>query len=158
MQTQITLKLGTAKRVIPAPAKLTQASVKAALRAIGVTFKKTDWNEYRINIAGGTEETAAYESDLESALDTGRAIAAYAEKTRFKAANDQPRKVYRLGSSDMCHAPGVIAWAQNGYYFESDRAAILPIVRDTWNVPDDVAHRICMGEGRAIDDVYVLEV
>ncbi len=39
---------------------------------------------------------------------------------------------YQLGSSALVHAPGLIAWAINGYAFPRDRDAILCVVVDTW--------------------------
>lgn len=39
---------------------------------------------------------------------------------------------YQLGSSPLVHAPGLIAWAINGYAFPRDRDAILCVVVDTW--------------------------
>jgi hypothetical protein len=42
---------------------------------------------------------------------------------------------YRLASSDLVHAPGLIAWAINGYAFPKDRKAILNVVK-AWNVPE----------------------
>lgn len=39
---------------------------------------------------------------------------------------------YKLGSSQLVHAPGLVAWAINGYAFPRDRAAILRVVVDTW--------------------------
>lgn len=45
---------------------------------------------------------------------------------------------YRLGSSTMCHAPGIIAWAINGYKFKEDRDNILNVVL-AWDIPEQVA-------------------
>lgn len=39
---------------------------------------------------------------------------------------------YKLGSSALVHAPGLIAWAINGYAFPKDRDTILRVVVDTW--------------------------
>ena len=39
---------------------------------------------------------------------------------------------YRLGSNELVHAPGVIAWAINGYAFKRDRAALRRVVVDGW--------------------------
>lgn len=39
---------------------------------------------------------------------------------------------YRLGSSAMVHTPGVIAWAINGYAFETDRDQLLKTVSATF--------------------------
>lgn len=43
-----------------------------------------------------------------------------------------------LGSSSMCHAPGIIAWAINGYKFKKDREAILNVIL-AWDIPEQVA-------------------
>lgn len=56
-------------------ARLTQTQVKAELAALGVAFRRTDLNEYRVCLKGLDESAAAYESDLKSALDTGKAMA-----------------------------------------------------------------------------------
>lgn len=46
---------------------------------------------------------------------------------------------YRLGSSKMIYAPGVIIWAINGYAFKRDRAAMLRVVLAGWDIPKKVA-------------------
>lgn len=46
---------------------------------------------------------------------------------------------YTLGSNEMMFAPGVIAWAINGYAFESDRPALLIVVLATWKIPEEAA-------------------
>ncbi len=38
---------------------------------------------------------------------------------------------YRLGSTPLVHAPGLIEWAINAYAFPRDRAVILRIVTET---------------------------
>lgn len=58
----------------PAP-RLTQAKVKAELAARNITFRRTDYGEFRVNLKGAGEGPAAYETDLQSALDTGHAMA-----------------------------------------------------------------------------------
>lgn len=55
-------------------------------------------------------------------------------------------KTYRLGSSEMVYAPGVIAWAINGYAFENDRKVLLSLVSDTWSLPEATAHRLLSRE------------
>lgn len=55
-------------------------TVKRALseiRATGCTASRTEHGEFRINHPKGIEETAAYDSDPESAVGTARAIAAW---------------------------------------------------------------------------------
>jgi hypothetical protein len=39
---------------------------------------------------------------------------------------------YRLGSSSAVHAPGLIAWAINGYAFERDRLQMLNVIGATF--------------------------
>jgi hypothetical protein len=53
---------------------MTLKQAKAQLRAIGITINKTVHGEYRVNFQGGTEATAVYETDLQSAMDTGIAM------------------------------------------------------------------------------------
>jgi len=54
---------------------MTLKQAKAQLRAIGITINKTAHGEYRVNFTGGTEATATYETDIQSAVDTGIAMA-----------------------------------------------------------------------------------
>jgi hypothetical protein len=45
---------------------------------------------------------------------------------------------YRLQSSGLVAAPGVVRWAINGYAFKKDRAKLRRVVTETWKgVPDD---------------------
>jgi hypothetical protein len=53
---------------------MTLKQAKAQLRSIGVSINKTVHGEYRVNFQGGTESTATYETDLESAVATGIAM------------------------------------------------------------------------------------
>lgn len=55
-------------------------------------------------------------------------------------------KTYRLGSSEMVYAPGMIAWAINGYAFEKDRKVLLSLVSETWSLPEATAHRLLSRE------------
>jgi len=48
-------------------------------------------------------------------------------------------KTYRLGSSPAFYAPGVVRWAINGAAFEEDRAAMVRVIAEGWNVPEDAA-------------------
>jgi hypothetical protein len=48
-------------------------------------------------------------------------------------------KQYRLGSTDMVSAPGMVRWAINGAAFKKDRAAMVNIIAKTWGVPTDAA-------------------
>jgi hypothetical protein len=54
--------------------KLTQKTVRAALSRVGISFRKTDCGEYRVNFRNGREETAYYTDDLSDALNTGIAM------------------------------------------------------------------------------------
>jgi len=52
--------------------RLTIAGVKAQLKPLGVTMNsKPETGEYRVNLAGGTEATAYYATELDDALATG---------------------------------------------------------------------------------------
>lgn len=54
--------------------------------------------------------------------------------------------IYRLGSNELVHAPGVVAWAINGYAFKRDRAVLRRVIVDGWpGVPDAVAHQLLSG-------------
>lgn len=54
--------------------------------------------------------------------------------------------VYRLGSNELVHAPGVIAWAINGYAFKRDRAALRRVIVDGWpGVPAAAARQLLSG-------------
>lgn len=45
---------------------------------------------------------------------------------------------YRLGSSPLINAPGIVAWAINGYAFERDRPILLRVVAEGWpSIPKD---------------------
>lgn len=51
--------------------------------------------------------------------------------------------VYRLGSSEHVHAPGIIAWAINGYAFERDRPVLRSVISGTWpGIPEDAVHEL----------------
>lgn len=44
---------------------------------------------------------------------------------------------YRLNSSPAVYAPGILAWAQNGYAFPRDRAVMLNVMMSAWpGVPE----------------------
>jgi hypothetical protein len=55
-------------------------------------------------------------------------------------------KSYRLLSSEFVGAPGVIAWAKNGYAFPKDRPQLLNVVVSTWSVPEAAAEKLLLGE------------
>lgn len=52
---------------------LTQTSVKASLKAIGVIFKCVD-GEYQIKLKGATEASTYFTDDLQDAYNTGFAM------------------------------------------------------------------------------------
>lgn len=39
---------------------------------------------------------------------------------------------YKLGSSPLVHAPGLVAWAINAYAFPRDQNVTLRVVTETW--------------------------
>jgi len=69
-------------------------------------------------------------------------------------------KQYRLGSSPLVHAPGIIAWAMNGYAFEDDRPQLERVVSETWKLPPEATQALL---GKKVPhqiegDVVVFEV
>lgn len=62
-----------ARAALSAPS-LTLATAKPAMAALGLTLRKTEYAEYRVNFRHGEEATAAYESTLADAIDTGLAM------------------------------------------------------------------------------------
>lgn len=46
------------------------ADAKVDLKKIGMTLTRTEFDEYRINHIGGSEETAYYTDDLSDAIST----------------------------------------------------------------------------------------
>lgn len=46
---------------------------------------------------------------------------------------------YRLGSSGLINAPGMVRWAINGAKFKRDRATMANIIAQGWGVPEDAA-------------------
>lgn len=54
--------------------------------------------------------------------------------------------IYRLGSNELIHSPGVVAWAINGYAFERDRGVLRRVIVDGWTgIPDNAAHQLLSG-------------
>lgn len=51
---------------------------------------------------------------------------------------------YRLASSSLVGAPGLIAWAINGASFKRDRAQMINIVSQTWGIPSEAASALLM--------------
>lgn len=53
--------------------------------------------------------------------------------------------IYKLGSSPLVHAPGLVAWAINAYRTPKDRAVVLRVVIDTWRgFPEAEARSLLM--------------
>lgn len=136
------------------PARLTFAKVRAALADIGVSIAPNDWNEYRVNARGNDPEEAALidrghtredqQHALEEALMEGRAMAERERVSPVAAAVVAAKAkgapvTYRLGSSGFVHAPGIVAYAVNGYVFKSDRAKMVKLIADCWSIPLDAS-------------------
>lgn len=51
-------------------------------------------------------------------------------------------QTYRLASSKMINAPGVIAWAINGAAFKQDRETMVRIVSKGWGLPEDATRKL----------------
>lgn len=58
---------------------VTVAQVRDELAKLGISFRRTQFGEFRVNFAGGREATAYYTNDLDDALATGRKLAAIRE-------------------------------------------------------------------------------
>lgn len=46
---------------------------------------------------------------------------------------------YRLASNGLCHTPGILAWAMNGYAFPRDRAKLTAVFVDGYGLPKPAA-------------------
>lgn len=51
-------------------------------------------------------------------------------------------QIFKLQSSALVYAPGVVAWAINGFHFKNDRPALLRCISEGWNVPQDAARAL----------------
>ena len=49
---------------------MTISKARSIARNLGLTIKKTDYDEFRVNYRGSSEDTAYYTDDLEDATDT----------------------------------------------------------------------------------------
>ncbi|MGB3833773.1 MAG: hypothetical protein WA975_18130 [Mesorhizobium sp.] len=58
-------------------------------------------------------------------------------------------KTYRLQSSPFLNAPGMIAWAKNGYKFERDRKNMIDVVCSTWPTVSREAAAALLSEAAA---------
>ena len=80
---------------------MTQKQAQAILAAFGMTMRKTNAGDYRVNFrVGGTESSAYYTDCIDDAVDTGKAMAA---ATRV---DDTPRALIPQ------ELDAVKAWAQ----------------------------------------------
>lgn len=55
---------------------MTLKEARAILSPLGISLRKTEYGEYRVNFKGGKEATAGYQTDLDDAVATGRDMAA----------------------------------------------------------------------------------
>lgn len=55
-------------------------------------------------------------------------------------------QTYRLGSSPLVHAPGIIVWARSGYLFPKDRPQLIKIISETWGIPTDATADLLSGK------------
>nr|WP_295468855.1 hypothetical protein [Mesorhizobium sp.] len=68
---------------------------------------------------------------------------------------------YRLGSSPLVHAPGLIEWAINAYAFPRDRAVILRVVTETWPGLPEAHARLLLSRGLSYGlehDTVILDI
>jgi len=59
---------------------MTLKEARAILTPLGISIRKTEYEEYRVNFSGGKEATASYETDVDSAVATGKAMAQEGKK------------------------------------------------------------------------------
>lgn len=57
-------------------------------------------------------------------------------------------QIYRLGSSPLIYAPGVVAWAINGFKFKRDRKRMIEVIATGWNIPDEAAQALLSGKAK----------
>ena len=48
-------------------------------------------------------------------------------------------KQYRLGSTEMVSAPGMVRWAINGAKFKSDQTQMIKVIIDGWGISEAAA-------------------
>lgn len=119
---------------------LTFAKVRAELAEIGCTIRPNDWNEYAVRLAGDSSPVLidrghtreSQQEALQEALLEGRALARRAGLLKPAA---PVAKRYRMQSGPMVSAPGLVAWAINGYAFKRDRPQLEKIIGETWSLP-----------------------
>lgn len=54
---------------------MTSTQCKKALRDLGMSLRRTQYGEWRVNFANGNESTAYYTDDIDDAYETGLAMA-----------------------------------------------------------------------------------
>lgn len=55
-------------------------------------------------------------------------------------------KTVRLGSMEMISAPGMLAWAMNGYKFKRDRKNMVNVMKSWPGLTDDQWNKVLAGE------------
>jgi hypothetical protein len=62
----------------------------------------------------------------------------------------EKKNVYKIHSSSIAHAPGILKWAINGYAFKEDRKKLLRVFTHGFDhsgqVPEEVFDRLLKGE------------
>lgn len=67
----------TARARLASPAPITLQAARLAFARLGMALRVTEFGEFRVNFQRGEEATAAYESDLPAAIDTGLEMLAH---------------------------------------------------------------------------------
>lgn len=49
---------------------------------------------------------------------------------------------YRLGSSEMVYAPGLVNWAMSGYWNKPDQPTLETVITSTWRIPVEAARAL----------------
>ncbi len=55
-------------------------------------------------------------------------------------------QTYRLNSNGLIFAPGMVAWAMNGYRFKRDRSNMVKVIADGWNIPKEAVEALLSGQ------------
>jgi hypothetical protein len=66
---------------------------------------------------------------------------ALAAATTCKLAAAADKQPYRLGSNEMVHTPGIVAWAINGAHFKRDLPQMVRVI-ESYGVPAKAARAL----------------
>ena len=53
---------------------------------------------------------------------------------------------YTLTSTEFCHTPGIVRWAQNGARFKRDRPKMVKVFTEGYGLPKAAAEKLLDGD------------